>query len=65
MAHELHAVQSATCSCDASAAWKTLGRIQWWKSFDKHVGVRFDHMTTHIDGKTFKEFRAVCAATRR
>ena len=35
------------------------------KPRDRHVGVQFDHMTTHIDGKTFKEFRAVCPATRR
>ena len=35
------------------------------KPHDRHVGVQFDHMTTHIDGKTFKEFRAVCPKTRR
>ena len=36
-----------------------------WKPRDKHAGVQFDHMTTHIDGKTFKEFRAVRPVTRR
>ncbi len=35
------------------------------KPRDRHVGVQFDHMTTHIDGRTFKEFRAVCPKTRR
>ena len=30
---------------------------------DKHGGAQFDHMTLHIDGKTFKEFRAVCPRT--
>ena len=36
-----------------------------WKPRDRHVGVQFDHMTLRIDGKTFKEFRAVCPKTRR
>ena len=50
----------------------TVGRILRWavqagraKPCDKHAGVQFDHMTTHIDGKTFKEFRAVRPVTRR
>ena len=59
------------CSfCEGRAAAKrrrdfTGAHARRWKPRDRHAGVQFDHMTTHVDGKTFKEFRAVCPVTRR
>ena len=58
------------CSfCEGRAAAKrrrdfTGAHARQWKPRDRHAGVQFDHMTTHIDGRTLKEFRAVCPATR-
>ena len=63
----------ARIALDLAARWPdralseaTVGRILRWavKPRDRHVGVQFDHTAPHIDGKTRKEFRAVCPNTR-
>ena len=41
------------------------GHAERWRGEDKRRGVQVDHMTLSIDGKVFKEFRAVCPKTRR
>ncbi len=41
------------------------GHAQRWRKEDKHQGLQLDHMTLSLDGKVFKEFRAVCPKTRR
>ena len=41
------------------------GHAERWRAADKHVGIQVDHMTLSIDGRVFKEFRAVCPETRR
>ena len=61
---------AAVLVCEGRAAAKrrrdfTGAHARRWKPRDRHVGVQFDHMTLRIDGKTFKEFRAVCPLTRR
>ena len=67
----VQAGRAKPCSfCEGRVAAKrrrdfTGAHARRWKPRDKHAGVQFDHMTTHIDGKTFKEFRAVRPVTRR
>ena len=41
------------------------GHAERWRGEDRRRGVQVDHMTLSIDGKVFKEFRAVCPKTRR
>ena len=41
------------------------GHAERWGKEDKHKGIQMDHMTLTVDGRTFKEFRAVCPKTRR
>ena len=41
------------------------GHAERWGKEDKHKGIQMNHMTLTIDGRTFKEFRAVCSKTRR
>ena len=36
-----------------------------WRGEDRHRGLQVDHMTLSIDGRVFKEFRAVRPKTRR
>ena len=41
------------------------GHAERWRGEDGRRGVQVDHMTLSIDGKVFKEFRAVRPKTRR
>ena len=41
------------------------GHAERWRGEYRRRGVQVDHMTLSIDGKVFKEFRAVRPKTRR
>ena len=41
------------------------GHAERWRKEDRHKGIQMDHMTLTVDGRTFKEFRAVRPKTRR
>ena len=41
------------------------GHSERWRKEDRHKGIQMDHMTLTLNGRTFKEFRAVCPKTRR
>ena len=49
---------------DALRVFAICGEMRW-RGENKRRGVQVDHMTLSIDGKVFKEFRAVRPKTRR